>query len=55
MKIYKLSLEDKEKNELQGCFITAKNKIDALKIAEKVKATSLINDLHKIVTTIYKF
>jgi len=49
MKNYKLIFEDKKGNELTSKNIEAKNKIEAKKIADNLKANSMLNDLHKIV------
>jgi hypothetical protein len=48
MKTYKLIFLTKKGAELQTNEITAKNLKEATKIAKKVFANSMINDLHKI-------
>ena len=48
MKAYKLIYLTKEGTKLQTKEIEAKNLKEATKIAKKVLANSLINDLHKI-------
>ena len=48
MKGYKLIFLTKECTELQIKEITAKNKKEAVGIAQQVLANSMINDLHKI-------
>lgn len=48
MKAYKLIFLTKKGAELQTKEITAKNKKEATKIAKKVLANSMLNDLHKI-------
>ena len=48
MRAYKLICLTKEGDELRSDEVTAQNKKDATKIAEKVLANSPLNDLHKI-------
>lgn len=49
MKNYILIFEDKNGNELKREYLLSKNKIEAKKTADKIKANSMINDLHKII------
>jgi hypothetical protein len=49
MKNYTLIFKDKKGNELTSNVIEAKNKKEAKKIANKLKANSMLNDLNKII------
>ena len=49
MKTYKLTLEDKNGNELKEIIADFKNKKEAIEYAKTFKYTCMINDLKKIV------
>lgn len=51
MKNYRLKLEDRFKNELETKVVEAYNIAEARKIARNIEATSMINDLHRVVVT----
>jgi hypothetical protein len=54
MKTYKLTLEDKNGNELKEIIADFKNKKEAIEYAKTFKYTCMINDLKKIVVRTYE-
>ena len=55
MKTYKLTLEDKNGNELKEIIAEFVNKKEAIEYAKTFKATCMINDLKKIVVKNFNF